>query len=357
MVARSKTTCELPTGLVLNEATVLSDFWHPDRGQVVCPAAPLLQAHLERTGVPSELGTADRGDIGGALPKEPATLIATTFALPGGEVLGFAVAAPPRWIGQARRAVHDWTAAVRTRRLFVPAVLPSCEEEKGVSPGLIPRPARSGQHACPKLRWIDSAGRAFASDGDTVLLVGPPDPSAPVGLGWPGTTLLWTRVPDVETAWRMALPPSGAAAFVLAPCTSVRTASEILAVLRARLPRLRGMHPDQWCYRTDDNRAATAGAVAASDLVLKLGAGTAPQVKVGRPVVDLRSWRDLDAERLRQVSTVTVVNAEPFSPGTLSLAEVQEVLAGLGPLAVVNHRVVTETHLHLTAGASKRRTV
>ncbi|OKJ26476.1 hypothetical protein AMK24_31490 [Streptomyces sp. CB02366] len=356
MVARSKTTCELPTGLALNEAAVtLADFWHPSMGQVGCPAAPLLQAHLEKGGVPSELGTADHEDIGGALPKEPATLIATTFTMPGGEVLGLAVAAPPRWIDQARRAVHDWTAAVRTRRLFVPAVLPGCEEQRRPAPGPIPRPARNGQHTCPKLRSIDFAARAFASDGDTVLVVGPSDPSASESLGRPGTAQSWTRVPDVETARRMALPSNGAAAFVLAPCTSVRTASEILAVLRARLPRLRGMHPDQWCYRTDENLAAMAGAMAASELVLELGAGTAPQVCANQPVVNLRSWRELDAERLRQVSTVTVINAETSSPGTLSLGEVQEVLAGLGPLAVVNHRVVTETHLYLTAGASKRK--
>ncbi|BAJ31575.1 hypothetical protein KSE_58040 [Kitasatospora setae KM-6054] len=335
----------------------LSGFWHPDRGRVDCPAAPLLQAHLERAGVPSELGTADRRDIGGTPPEESATLVATTFTMPGGEALGLAAAAPPRWIGQVRQAVADWSAVVRTRRLFVPAVVADCREGRGAVPGPVPRPARGGQHACPLPHRIESAARAFAADGDTVLLVGDPDPSAPGGLRQSGAAVRWVRVPDVETARRTALPPSGAAAFVLAPCTSVRTASEILAVLRARLPRLRGVHPDQWCYRADDNRAATAGAVAASDLVLDLGAGTAPPVRAARPVVALRSWQDLAPERLRDASTVTVVNTAPFVPGRLQPAEVEEVLAGLGPLAVVHHRVVTETRLHLTAGASKRSTV
>ncbi|MBC3839714.1 hypothetical protein GXW82_04165 [Streptacidiphilus sp. 4-A2] len=47
-------------------------------------------------------------------------------------------------------------------------------------------------------------------------------------------------------------------------------------MLRRRFPRLRGQHPDEWCYTTTDLHSLTRSAIAECDLVLLAGHGRSP---------------------------------------------------------------------------------
>ncbi|RAJ31778.1 4-hydroxy-3-methylbut-2-enyl diphosphate reductase [Kitasatospora sp. SolWspMP-SS2h] len=336
MVGRSSVTEEFTAPELGGDAVVVpSVFHHPVRGVVHCPAAPLLTAWLQRhdtktavTALHHQLTPRDPDDGGQAV-------VATTFLDTTGQVFGLAVAADAERLPQARAAVATWSAVLRTRRMLLPAGAEPCAVPAAPASRL-PHPRTTVVPPAPDCPHADAALqclRRFAERGETVLLVGagPLMPFAPCPRG-----NRVVAVPSIEAARAVRVADPAALSFVLRPCTLIEDAAAILAVLRARFPMLRGQHPDQWCYRAEDRRAAVNGAAACSDVALVLPGRDGQWSAPARRTVRLTSLADLYPGHLRNASTVAVIggDSDGLTPDTLT-----RVLTGLGPVSVVEHHV------------------
>ncbi|MFF2820859.1 hypothetical protein ACFVT9_35690 [Kitasatospora cineracea] len=325
MVGRSVLTQEFAVAGPFGDGPVaVTGFVHPERGPVDCPAAPLLAAWLWRVGgasAPVRTGPLRERLAAGPPGRGAAVLTAMTYHGPEGGCAGLAVAAPPAWRSRAAQAVRVWSAAVRTRRVLVPAAAP-CAESTG--PGL----------PCACAERAGAAARRFAAEGDEVFVVGGSGSGAREAWGDRG----WTWVADARQARRVEPVDAQAVAFVLRPGTSVRSAAETVAVLRGRFPSLRGQHPDQWCYRADDREEAVSRAVSLSDVALLLGAEVLPRPSAVR-CHRLGSLVDLLPGHVRAASTVALVDGTPEGQGGRDLLR---ALHGLGPVSVLRLRAASE---------------
>ncbi|TDV55369.1 4-hydroxy-3-methylbut-2-enyl diphosphate reductase [Actinophytocola oryzae] len=304
-------------------------FEHPDRGWVHCPANCLLAAHLRGVGL--RVRTVDavispgRGEPGEAL------LLAMSYVDIDGFAVGLGAAAQAVdhvGIAAIEDAVGIWSGVVRTRRALLASPL-SVAAAKGT--------ALAAERA-----------REFADRGDTVLVVGQAGRAASEVLARaPHATALITSTTRARTA---TAPAPEKVSFVVAPGIAIEDAVDIVAVLRARFPSLRGQYPGEFCYEASDQREAVRSVTAASDLVLICDpdGDSATQEMVrsigsGAPGVRrLTQTGQICAQWLTDVATVGLVST---SPGGERLAwEVVAALSGLGPLAVAT-RAVSTAHL------------
>lgn len=198
-----------------------------------------------------------------------------------------------------------------------------------------------------------SALNSYLRRGDTVLLVaGAPDSRHPLLDGRSRRVL---RVDSAEAVAGLRVGDPDQVSFVVHPCAVTEDVAEILGALRAAYPRLRGQHPDQWCYRESDFRNSARTVGRASDLVLDLteaGGYRDPADAVGLHLTELAQLRP---ELLAPAATVAVIadhgQRSTGSPGT---ADITTALSGLGPLSVVHHRSVTETAADVHARPAAR---
>jgi 4-hydroxy-3-methylbut-2-en-1-yl diphosphate reductase len=225
-----------------------------------------------------------------------------------------------------RDAVGVWSALVRTRRVLL---------ARPLSRAVISRIATAARRA-----------REFAGRGDAVLVIGRPGAAASEVLAQaPGATVLITSVTRARTA---NVPDPGRVSFVVVPGFPVEDAADIAAVLRARLPLLRGQHPGEFCYAASDRREAVRSVAAASDLVLVCDPDGDPDTSamvrsIGFAADRVRRVSEIGqvrAEWLVNVATVGVVGAS--SAGERLVWETVVALSGLGPLAVATRAVSTE---------------
>ncbi|GLZ30096.1 hypothetical protein Lesp02_22860 [Lentzea sp. NBRC 105346] len=240
-----------------------------------------------------------------------AVLFATTWLGQDG-VSGLGVAAhedDESGLDAAEQLVETWSAVLRTRRVLIAATTP---EDSPLATALV-------------------RVREFAARGDTVILIG--RRAAPLtGVA----TVLVSRVEDVATV--DGVDPERLS-FVVLPGIPVEDAAVILAALRRRFPRLRGQHPDEFCYAASDRREALRSVASASDLLLVCG-WTEDVPHTHGQVRELSDVGRLRAHWLVQAATVGIAPGDPAL-----VDEVIEVLRGLGPLSVVRRRVTTEvTH-------------
>lgn len=355
---------------------VLTAFRHPRRGPVVCPAAPLLAAWLRRrsSGVRLTGRAPDLGSTGAAGQPGDCGRVFTLSYLDGsdhagrpGRAVGIAVHAAPGLLELGASAMGAWSAALRTRRLFVPVSGGACTGGPGAErpgpgwptqstaarPGAV-EPGPGCAHAAATWRTV----HGFLARGDTVLLLGAgadgTDSGPPPPLGAAGLLL---AVRTAAAAHHVTVPDPDRLSFVQWPCSATEEVAAILAVLRARFPRLRGQHPDQWCYAVTDTRAAVRAAVAESDLTLVLppgapggsdrspGSGWCPGSDWYPPGrrLHLRELGDLAPELLAPAATLTLLPPSGYPASSPGQAVVIEALSGLGPLSVVRRRMVSET--------------
>ncbi|MFJ5228920.1 hypothetical protein ACIQBJ_03375 [Kitasatospora sp. NPDC088391] len=284
-------------------------------------------------------------------------MLATTYLDQDGNAVGVALVAPARHVSAARLAVQTFTAALRTRRILLPAPATACPSARSHltapgprrSPDPVPENTPAAhREPCPAVGEARRTAALHLGQGESLLLVGsgsgafgtlgalgalPPEAVVP---GRPET--LTVRSPEQAELVAPANPKR--TSFVAVPCTPVQELREIVAVLRRRFPALRGQHPDQWCYRASDQRDAVESAARQSDLVMLLGAPGAalpPWLPAGR-TVRVGRVGVLTPELLTDVSTLTVLEPVPGSPGSPTTARVLSLVGGLGPLSIVDRR-------------------
>jgi 4-hydroxy-3-methylbut-2-enyl diphosphate reductase len=353
--------------------TVATSWSHPQRGPVTCPAHPLLTASAGHAGfntVTRALTTRDLRHRHRPGPSAASTVFAASYENPTGGVVGFAVAAHPadrHALAFAREEVAAWRTVLRTRRLLHtshPHSAPHTERQSAAA--ALPSQGRDGRPsrwracgcpvttACPAVDNAVSTIQRFQSRGDEVVLIGRsplgPLPLPPTLLQAPPGLTVCETADQAET---LTLTNPGALAFVMAPGAVTSQTTRILAILRRRFPRLRGQHPDQWCYTATDLHDAARSVMAESDVLLVVGQGHSPAstvlsaeaVRAGIPVHRIESLTVLRPQHI-DASTVALVEAEATPPTCTTLSG---LLAGLGPWSTIHRELVSRVTTHTPA--------
>lgn len=121
--------------VIPGEMLVATEFGHPERGRVECPAAPAVAGWLRSRGLPMRLGPVRPGPARhtGGWPQDGGLLFVATYLGPEGRAVGVGVAVPgdcPGLATAASGAVSEWSAAMRSRRAVLAATDPSCSGER-----------------------------------------------------------------------------------------------------------------------------------------------------------------------------------------------------------------------------------
>ncbi|OXM47354.1 hypothetical protein CFP75_24250 [Amycolatopsis alba DSM 44262] len=300
-------------------------FDHPTRGVVSCPAAPLI-AELAR-----EMGFQVCIDYLRPVTAGDSVAHTMSYLDHDGRPVGLGVA-----IGITDESggvlVHElierWSSVVRTRRVLVAA------SDSTIGGG-------------EAVAAVAARALEYVQRGDTVLVIGPAW-SAEAVASCAGQAAVRVIAPD-QTFPVEGIDPDRVS-YVVAPEAPVEDAAEVVKVLRHRFPRLRGPHPRGFGYAASDRREALWSVAAAADVLLVCGpegerAGeeligwargrSCPSHRVGK-------LADLRLEWLAGAATVGLAVAGPA--GTSVAEEVMTVVSGLGPLAVMRRRVVTEPY-------------
>ncbi|MFD8494800.1 hypothetical protein [Amycolatopsis sp. NPDC059657] len=284
-------------GVAPGELVVVTEFTHPVRGRVRCPAAPLLKSGLDGARV-------------GTVPDEPGDAVLSAVSYVDSEgVTGFGIAtSDPAAAIIADEVVSRWAAVLRTRRVLLAEFEPAC------------------QATCPLVDRMRSRLREFAGRGDAVVLIAKRGHAVAATLAR-GTHLV-ERPDEVRTL--PAFDPERVS-FLVAPGMPIEDAARVLAALRVRFPRLRGQHPDEWCYAASDQRETVRSVAAASDLLLLCG-----------PVHDLRGRILTEVGEIRPDWLATAATVGIAGGPSELVDAVLRALSGLGPLSVARRRVSTE---------------
>jgi 4-hydroxy-3-methylbut-2-en-1-yl diphosphate reductase len=218
----------------------------------------------------------------------------------------------------------------------------------GVSPAVRTeagdRDLRVVDATCPLVTKVHAEARRFAARGDTVLLIGHGGHEEVEGtLGEaPGQTVL---VEDVAQAWTVTVPDPEQVSYLTQTTLAVDETEEILGVLRSRFPFLKGPPAADICYATTNRQHALSVVAGRSDLVLVIGsANSSNSVRLvelarrgGTRAHLIDDAGDIRPEWLDGVRTVGLT-AGASAPPEL----VDEVVAALGPVEVLEHRTATE---------------
>ena len=326
-------TLSVGPGQAANRAVVLLHFEHPERGPVNSPAAPAFAADLAaRLGSNVWSGT-------------DATVVeALTYLDRDGFATGLAVAVHPddhEAIAAVRGALRDWSAAMRTRRVLI---------------------ADTVEHDPTECRHLDAAEASvldFVHRGDAIVLIG--------ARALPATRWLAARIEQVGGTATVVQSVAEAQAdlgdperlsYVVVPGAHVGEALRILRVLRARYARLRGQHPDEFCYHATDRYEALRSVIAGSDSVLLLtgDAGAASEYAetdpfLAKAVEMLKAagvaWTfvtDPTALRPTDLSSAAVGLVPTTSASDTGVDAVLRLLSGLGPLSVRLRTLRTQSY-------------
>ncbi|MFJ3176772.1 hypothetical protein ACIPJK_39650 [Streptomyces roseus] len=334
------------TSIPYGQLLVATEFIHPERGRIQCLAASPLAASLASSGRLVQMRKFKSQDVrnystGNDLFVD-AVLSTASFVDSTGRTAGLGVAAPAedtRGLIFAQRAIAEWSAQLRTRRVVLTDPERSCAVDSS---------CHEAAHNTAQL---------FAKMGDTVLWVGRvPASSREQLLAQPHA-----RVETVQQARSLRVSNPSRLSFVLEPCTSVEDALAILKVLRDRFPRLRGQHPDQWCYRQSDRWDSIRSAATTCDLLLIVGDPSAEEEQdVKRAVagwpcrVEVLAHADeLQCSWLSGAATVGIVPAASCASG--AVPGLVDALAGLGPVSVLHQQTCTTVVSNTFVGEGRRR--
>jgi 4-hydroxy-3-methylbut-2-enyl diphosphate reductase len=333
---------------------VLTRFEHPTRGSVRCPAAPAFSAALAERLRP---GTAAPGrdvvldsDLD-ATRHTRATVTAAVSYLVDGRAVGLAVALPSEdaaALDAVLRTVCEWTSVMRTRQVLV-AERPSCAV------------SATATAMCPHRHTAHASVLDFTNRGDAVVLIAEP-----------GNALAEQLAADARGAGgraeivREAADPAleevdpEALSFVIVPGTRIEAAAPVLLGLRERFPRLRGQHPDAFCYGRSDWHETVRSVAAASECVLVLADPAEPTDPTVAEVVDalgVPCMRVTDPADLRPAQLgFRAIGLLPANSVTADkrVAEAIDLLGGLGPLSARRRATRTEPLRPSSAGQGTR---
>jgi 4-hydroxy-3-methylbut-2-enyl diphosphate reductase len=219
----------------------------------------------------------------------------------------------------------------------------------GVSPEVRTEAARRElsviDATCPLVTKVHTEARRFAARGDTVLLIGHAGHEEVEGtLGEaPERTIL---VEDVEQAWAVTVPDPEHVSYLTQTTLAVDETEAILGVLRSRFPFLAGPASDDICYATTNRQRALSSVAADADLVLVIGSANSSNSlrlvelarRGGTPAHLIDDAGDIRPEWLEGVRTVGLT-AGASAPPRL----VEEVVAALGPVTVLERETATES--------------
>ena len=324
----------LPTGpaLARGRVAVLDRFVHAERGEVRCPAAAALAADLgDRLGRGAAVtrGEIVEGSDGGSVT------VCVTYLDRDGHAIGLAAAVRAHdyeAIDTVQQTMRGWAASMRTRRVLV-AEPPEC---------------MTGE--CPHHRMAHASVLDFADRGDAVALIadrrhGRSACAELAAAAQQAGGTAFTVTDPAEVAGLEADPD--ALSFVIVPGIRLEAAMAILYALRERFPRLRGQHPDEYCYAESDLRESVRSVAEASERLLVVSASPAEASAAAE--VHGVPWHQIpDPSRLRPshlaASTLGLVSTSRADAE--GLRPVLDLLAGLGPLSVRRRTVRTEPRVN-----------
>ena len=204
---------------------------------------------------------------------------------------------------------------------------------------------------CPLVAGVHADAAAYASRGDTVLVIGDPAHAATRVLaeqaGEAGLVVTGT-----DQAGRLAGVDPERVSFVIDPGLQTEHALAILAVLRRRFPQLRGHHFDVLCDAASDRARTIESVAATSELMLVVTGSPADMpalVKTGLVNTGPVNARATAVTRLADLSPdlldgITSIGLASTLSAPAGLADdVVRALSGLGPLSVVRHGASTRT--------------
>ena len=391
----------LPTGptLARGRVAVLDRFVHAERGEVRCPAAVALAADLgERLGRGAAV---TRGEVVAGSDSGGSVTVCVSYLDRDGHAIGLAAAVRTRdyeAIDIVQQTMRSWAAAMRTRRVLI-ADQPGC---------------MTGE--CPHRRMAHASVLDFTDRGDTVVLiadrghgqVGAVEEAtaelimaarnvggSTVVVGGPGEVASLETEPKRESESgsgleteskrelktesktglktglksepKMKIDPD-ALSFVIVPGIRIEAAMPTLYRLREQFPRLRGQHPDEYCYAASDLHESVRSVAEASERLLVVAGSVEEAMSAadahGVPWHPVLSPADLRPSHLAAGTLGLIVAGgsgrnpdrdavpDPVNPLEFNLLEFSllDVLAGLGPLSVRRRGVRTEAYPQRVSG-------
>lgn len=334
---------------------VLTRFEHPTRGSVRCPAAPAFAAALAEQLRP---GAATPGrdvvlgsDVDAGRHTRATVTAAVSYIDRDGQATGLAVALPSEdsaALDAVLRTVCEWTAVMRTRRILV-AEQPSCAV------------SATATAMCPHRRTAHASVLEFANRGDAVVLITEPGNALAEQLAADARGA-GGRAHIVHAAADAALDgvDTDALSFLIVPGTRIEVAAPVLLGLRERFPRLRGQHPDEYCYGRSDWYETVRSVAQASECVLVLTDPAEPTDPTVAQVVDALNvpcLRVTDPADLRPAQLgFRAIGLVPAGSVTADkrVAEAIDLLGGLGPLSARRRATRTEPLRPSSSGQGTR---
>ena len=203
---------------------------------------------------------------------------------------------------------------------------------------------------CPLVAKVHAEVRRFARRGETVFLIGHADHEEVVGTVGEAPDRVIV-VESAEQARTLDLP-AGAdpdqVAYVTQTTLAWPDAEQVLDELGRRFSSLDAPNSADICFATTNRQQAVQAIAGDVDLVIVVGSPNSSNSRrlvevaeqAGRPAVLIDEAAELDLDRLAGIDRIGITAGASAPPGLVE--QLITNLAGLGPLAVREHRVTDE---------------
>jgi len=193
---------------------------------------------------------------------------------------------------------------------------------------------------CPLVTRVHAQAQRFYRDGYNVIVIGHAGHQEVEGtmgaIGGPAYL-----ISTVDDALRIEVENPARVAYVTQTTLSVDDTREVIDVLKARFPDIRGQELNDICYATQNRQNAVRALAAEVDMLLVVGAQNSSNsnrlrevgVQSGLPAYLINDASEIDPAWLQGVTRVGIT-AGASAPEVL----VQGVLARLAELGIVTHR-------------------
>jgi 4-hydroxy-3-methylbut-2-enyl diphosphate reductase len=222
----------------------------------------------------------------------------------------------------------------------------------GVSPAVRRQAAARGltviDGTCPLVSKVHAEVRRFVQRGETVFLVGHGDHEEVEGtLGEAPQNVV--VVENIEQA-RMVKPRDPErVAYVTQTTLSRQDAESVIGELGTRFPKLAAPSSEDICFATTNRQQAVQAIADQVDLMLVVGSANSSNSRrlvevaqqAGTPALLIDAAAELDLTELKGTRRVGITAGASAPPQLVT--QLINNLAGLGPLAIREHRVTDET--------------
>ena len=123
---------------------------------------------------------------------------------------------------------------------------------------------------CPLVTKVHLEARRFASEGDSILLIGHQGHEEVIGTSGEAPDHI-RLVGSVEEARTVDVPDPDRVAYLSQTTLSVDETNEVIAILRERFPNIKGPPRDDICYATQNRQEAVKAMAGKADVVLVIG--------------------------------------------------------------------------------------